>query len=70
MNEPRFTHLHEHPRELRYGLARIIFSDGYGLRNPPAYRLPGGSSTESRAEAEAVAIEMDRMLREGRAVTL
>lgn len=71
MNDPRFTRLHEHPREIVYGSARVIFSDGYGIRNPPAWRLPGGDFTESRAEAEAVAVAMDRLIRElERAVTL
>jgi hypothetical protein len=52
-----------HPRNKRWGLARLIFAPGYGLQQS-GWWAPGATAPiTSEIEAERVAMEMDRLMK-------
>ena len=53
----------EHPQNITVGLARVIYGPMHcAWRNSNGWHLPGCKFTESREDAYACAVEMNRLM--------
>lgn len=56
-DRPASTHQFHHAKEIRFGMARVIYSG-------PGWALPGGGTAMDEQEARDMAERMDRVMRE------